>query len=73
MILFKGGALRRARRGAGLSRRRLLDLTALYHGVRVSMETLRRQEDGEADPRWSHAAAYAAVLGVSLETFDARA
>ena len=55
---------------AGLSRTRFLSLVRLFQNVKVSEETLRKQEAGQADPRWSHVVAYARVLGQSVAAFD---
>lgn len=72
MVSFAGDRLVRERERAGLSRRKFLNLVRLFQNVRISEETLRKQEAGEADPRWSHVVAYARVLGLAVTAFDPR-
>lgn len=70
---FDGGALRRMRRAAGLSQRRLAVLVRDLTESRTTEETVRRHEaDASANPEWRTVEGYCDVLGVSADVFRTR-
>lgn len=62
-----GDALRRARTGAGLTQRQLVDQLA-EAGISVDQASIARMEGGKREPRLSEAIAIAREMGIDLST-----